>query len=139
MNDFTAFRAIAEGAPCLDLVRQEYRHAGQVTSAANVLFLQIASDRWLRFCLDAGVFFWREVAQPDAEFADPSTTDVYVNLPVAGEGMRHSHVQSVELETVSPGTTVLRIGFATGAFCRLRSTVTATSDAMDLEIGAGVA
>ena len=61
MCDFDGFRRAVEGAQCLGLLAQEYRRDGDLVSPANVLFLQVAPGRWLRFFLDAGVFFWREV------------------------------------------------------------------------------
>ena len=58
------FRRLVEGKPCLSLIVQRYWYDGQLEDEANVLFLQMAEDRWLRFFFDCGVFFAREEEEP---------------------------------------------------------------------------
>ncbi len=47
-----------EGAKCEALVCEEYFHKGQLSSAANVVWLKL-NGRWHRFFFDCGVLNWR--------------------------------------------------------------------------------
>jgi len=65
MSAEATFVSEAMGATCHALMRQEHWYQGEPSSLWNVLFLQVAADKWLRFFFDAGVFFWRSAPQPD--------------------------------------------------------------------------
>src|ERR1043165_5397344 len=69
-----AFRERLHGAVLTELLRMEYWFEGKLASEVDVLFARLDDGAWVRFCFDAGVFFWREVATPDTpEAAGPYT------------------------------------------------------------------
>ena len=66
MNDPDEFVRLIEGRACRALLVQEFWHHGVPVDPVNVLFLQVDGGRWARFFFDAGAFFWRAVAAPEA-------------------------------------------------------------------------
>ena len=112
--DFDGFRRAVEGAQCLGLLAQEYRRDGDLVSPANVLFLQVAPGRWLRFFLDAGVFFWREVPAA-VGITDAAPGDSYPLVPASAPGLVGSRVKAAELRAVPPDGARLALRFASGA------------------------
>ena len=126
-----------EGAECLGLVVQEFHSAGEQVCPANVLFLQIAPERWLRFFLDAGVFFWRQVPEvvgiSDAEAAPGCR---YPLVTLAATGLVGSRVETATFHEVSrngPARVILH--FNTGATLALVN----ESDASSVELTPPVA
>jgi hypothetical protein len=101
---------------CSALLAQTYVRDGGLITAANVLFLQLAPARWVRFFFDSGEFFWREVPAPDvidAAIAAPGDAYPLVDLayarPIAGH-----RVEQVRFQDVSVGELRLELGFDSG-------------------------
>ena len=59
-----AFQTALIGQRISRLVAQEHWHEGQLSDRFNVLFACVG-ERWLRFFIDAGVFFWSAVPAPN--------------------------------------------------------------------------
>ena len=59
-----AFQTALIGQRVCRLVTQEHWYEGQPSDRFNVLFACVG-DRWLRFFIDAGMFFWSVVPAPD--------------------------------------------------------------------------
>lgn len=136
MTKFDGFRRAVEGAMCLDLLAQEYHRHGELVAPANVLFLRFAPRGWLRFFLDAGVFFWREV--PAAEgiaAAEAAPGDSYPLVPIAAPGLVGSRVAAAELQAMPPDGMRLTLRFESGAALSLVN----AADEVTLEITPRVA
>jgi hypothetical protein len=82
MNEEQTFKARINGANCIAVMQQQHWHRGKLSSLSNVIFLQTASESWVRFFFDAGVFFWRNVAAPEAPGSNED--DVYKIVPALG-------------------------------------------------------
>lgn len=136
MTKFDGFRRAVEGAICLDLMAQEYHWEGELVCPANVLFLQLAPDRWLRFFLDAGVFFWRAVpAAVGITAAEAAPGDSYPLVPITAPGLVGSRVAAAELQAMPPDGMRLTLRFENGAALSLVD----VADGVTLEITARVA
>lgn len=89
MSAEATFASEATGARCHALLRQEHWYQGKLSALWNVLFVQVAADRWLRFFFDAGVFFWRSTRQPDSipqqEESTYQLTSVIEATPLLGQ------------------------------------------------------
>ena len=49
-----------QGRKCARLLNQEHWYRGRLENEWNVLYLEFEDKGCVRFCFDAGVFFWRE-------------------------------------------------------------------------------
>jgi hypothetical protein len=105
------FARALEHQRVLDLAVQECWHQGRLSAPANVVFLRVAPERWLRFFFDAGVFFWRTIEAPDT----PAAADgfEYRIVQAAPECVGRT-VSTVVVTAPDRDTVVLTISFAEG-------------------------
>ncbi len=79
----TAFQASLVGQRVSRLIAQEHRHEGQLSDRFNVLFAYVG-EGWLRFFIDAGVFFWSVVSAPNPPAASDGHEYTLAECPFAG-------------------------------------------------------
>ena len=78
-----AFRAALIGETVHRLVVQEHWHEEHMSDQFNVLFV-LVDDHWLRFFIDAGVFFCRVVSAPNPPLDEDGHKYPLVKYPFAG-------------------------------------------------------
>ena len=82
------------GARCAGVLAQEFWHAGERVSPANVLFLGVESPEgpaWHRIVLDSGLMFWRVERAPSLPRTDDDSPQ-YGQHPVVDLGARHGFI-----------------------------------------------
>jgi hypothetical protein len=130
------FKNHLEGSRCTLFQIQQFWHDGCLSDPANVLFLQVDGNRYLRFFFDAGDFFCRSVEFPDiaedfddrwgsTRLVEPQDVQLFVGHDVTS-------VHFFEIDGEKKGE--LRILFSSGAEFRLTSHVTNNADWSEVSV-----
>jgi hypothetical protein len=106
------FIAKVKGQKCSRFMCQQFWHGGHLADEWNVLFLELSDGTWLRFLIDAGVFFWRE---EKPSIPENHCDDEYRLIePDLSKGIRGREIIAAKFSSLQTGGRTLALGFEDG-------------------------